>query len=77
MRALVVYAQDADAAKNGLAACASLMADYDQCMSKVPPRKLIRVRLRISCCVSSTAVALRLDTATRPVICEGLAPLSV
>ncbi|CAN0531379.1 unnamed protein product [Ectocarpus sp. 12 AP-2014] len=35
---------DAAAARKGLAACASLMADYDKCMSKVPARPLIRVQ---------------------------------
>eukprot|EP00903_Cladosiphon_okamuranus_P020288 g18618.t1 len=35
---------DATAAQNGLAACADLMASYDQCMSKVPARKLVRVQ---------------------------------
>eukprot|EP00752_Nemacystus_decipiens_P011634 g10329.t1 len=35
---------DAAAARNGLSACADLMASYDKCMSKVPARKLIRVQ---------------------------------
>lgn len=36
--------QDASAAHKGLAACAGLMAEYDQCMSKVPVKDPIRVR---------------------------------
>ncbi|CAM9149972.1 unnamed protein product [Ascophyllum nodosum] len=35
---------DASAAKKGLAACASLMTEYDRCMAKVPAKKLVRVQ---------------------------------
>lgn len=41
---LSLLAKDEAAARKGLAACAALMSDYDQCMAKVPARRLIRVR---------------------------------
>lgn len=38
------FLQDASAGRRGLVACAKLMVEYDRCMSKVPPRRLVRVR---------------------------------
>lgn len=36
-------AQDAEAGRKGLVACASLMKVYDKCMAKVPAKNLVRV----------------------------------
>lgn len=35
---------DAEAGRKGLAACANLMQNYDQCMTKIPAKSLVRVQ---------------------------------
>lgn len=49
--------QDAEAGRKGLAACANLMQNYDQCMTKIPAKSLVRVSTDgyWQCCITKRA----------------------